>query len=67
VTRYTPHHLRHPARPPQIARAPGGCGQGKPSSCSGGFPVWFGAIVLGVFGLVSMLVNVLPYLTSLGD
>jgi hypothetical protein len=61
---FTPHHLRHGASRAQASNAPAGSRQGDGPTRPGPSPIWFGAIVLGVFGLVSMLLGALPYLTS---
>jgi hypothetical protein len=62
---YVPHTLRHGARRAQASNAPAGSRQGeqrnRPSDCS---PIWFGAIVLGVFALASMVLNALPWALS---
>jgi hypothetical protein len=61
---FAPRHLRHGASRAQASNAPAGSRQGGGPTRPGSSPIWFGAIVLGVFALASMLMGALPYLTS---
>jgi hypothetical protein len=65
MSRYVPHTERHPEASRALPTSPDAVRrQGDGPTRPGPSPIWFGAIVLGVFALASMLLGALPWALS---